>query len=167
MFAQDTPILVVDDSFNVRRLICDNLEKLGFKNLVAVEDAVQGMSKLNETLNTDAAIKLVLSDLNMPGPSGIEFLKQVRTKDQFKNLPFILITTESEKGAVIEAAVNGVSGYIVKPFSIQTLTSRLQEAYKKHGGIQVEFSIRDVKLGPGYSETVWNGKARNQCSYYR
>lgn len=135
MFSQDTQILVVDDSFNVRRLICDNLEKLGYKNIVSVEDAVQGMSKLNELATTEAAIKLVLSDLNMPGPSGIEFLKQVRAKEQFKNLPFILITTESEKGAVIEAAVNGVSGYIVKPFSIQTLTSRLQEAYKKHGGV--------------------------------
>jgi DNA-binding response OmpR family regulator len=42
------------------------------------------------------------------------------------------VTTESEKGAVIEAAVSGVSGYIVKPFNLETLTKRLNEAFRKH-----------------------------------
>jgi two-component system chemotaxis response regulator CheY len=68
----------------------------------------------------------------MPGPSGIDFLKQVRETEKFKDLPFILITTESEKQAVIQAAMAGVSAYIVKPFNIETLTKRLQEAWKKH-----------------------------------
>ena len=132
MFAKETHILVVDDSLNIRRLIVDNLQKLGFMKISSAEDSNEAFGKLNFFHPTPTPIKLVLSDLNMPGPSGLDLLKQVRANESFKQLPFILVTTESEKGAVIEAAVNGVSGYIVKPFNLETLTKRLGEAYKKH-----------------------------------
>jgi two-component system chemotaxis response regulator CheY len=68
----------------------------------------------------------------MPGPSGLEFLKQIRAEKDFITLPFLLVTTESEKGAVIEAAAAGVSGYVVKPFNLETLTKKIKDAYKKH-----------------------------------
>jgi len=132
MFAKETHILVVDDSLNIRRLIVDTLQKLGFIKISTSEDANEALAKLSYFSQSPTPIKLILSDLNMPGPSGLDFLKQVRGSEDFKALPFILITTESEKGAVIEAAVSGVSGYIVKPFNIETLSKRLGEAFKKH-----------------------------------
>lgn len=132
MFAKDTHILVVDDSLNIRRMVVDNLQKLGFVKISTAEDTNEAIGKLSFFVATPTPIKLVLSDLNMPGPSGLEFLKQVRANSQYTSLPFILVTTESEKGAVIEAAVNGVSGYIVKPFNLETLTKRLGEAFRKH-----------------------------------
>lgn len=132
MFAKETHILVVDDSLNIRRLIVDSLQKLGFIKISTAEDSTEAYGKLTFFLTTPTPVKLVLSDLNMPGPSGLEFLKQVRASTEFSAMPFILITTESEKGAVIEAAVNGVSGYIVKPFNLDTLTKRLGEAHRKH-----------------------------------
>jgi two-component system chemotaxis response regulator CheY len=132
MFGKDTHILVVDDSLNIRRLVVDSLQKLGFHKISTSEDATEALTKLGLFGATPTPINLVLSDLNMPGPSGLEFLKQVRASAEYKTLPFILVTTESEKGAVIEAAVNGVSGYIVKPFNLDTLTKRLKEAFAKH-----------------------------------
>jgi two-component system chemotaxis response regulator CheY len=134
MFSKETHILVVDDSLNIRRLVVDNLNRLGFKKITTAEDANEAMKKLNASYETESPIKLVLSDLNMPGPSGLDFLKQVRSITKLKTLPFLLVTTESEKGAVIEAAMSGVSAYIVKPFNLETLTKRLGEAYKKHTG---------------------------------
>lgn len=134
MFPAETHILVVDDSINIRNIICENLKKLGYKRIQSAGDANEGFSKLSDAQGTSNPITLVLSDLNMPGPSGLDFLKQVRGNGDFKKLPFILVTTESEKGAVIEAAVNGVSAYIVKPFNIETLSKRLLEAWKKHTG---------------------------------
>jgi two-component system, chemotaxis family, chemotaxis protein CheY len=131
MFTKETHILVVDDSLNIRRLIVDSLQKMGFIKISTAEDTHDALSKLSFFQNSPTPVKLVLSDLNMPGPSGLDFLKQVRASEEFKNMPFILITTESEKGAVIEAAVCGVSGYIVKPFNLETLTKRLNEAHKK------------------------------------
>ncbi len=132
MFAKETHILVVDDSLNIRRVIVDNLQKLGFIKISTAEDVNEAMGKLSFFRESPTPVRLVLSDLNMPGPSGLDFLKQIRASEIDKELPFILITTESEKGAVIEAAVSGVSGYVVKPFNMETLTKRLKEAYKKH-----------------------------------
>ena len=132
MFSKETHILVVDDSLNIRRLVVDNLNRLGFNSVTTAEDANEAMKKLNDSQETDNPIRLILSDLNMPGPSGLDFLKQVRAISKYATLPFLLVTTESEKGAVIEAAMSGVSAYIVKPFNLDTLTKRLGEAYKKH-----------------------------------
>ena len=134
MFAKDTYILVVDDSANIRHIICDNLRQMGFSKMEVASDGNEGFSKLVHQQKAGTPFALVLSDLNMPNLNGLEFLKQVRKSEEFKELPFVLITTESEKGAVIEAAVNGVSSYIVKPFNIETLTRRLTEAHKKHFG---------------------------------
>jgi two-component system chemotaxis response regulator CheY len=132
MFAKETHVLVVDDSLNIRRIMVDSLQRMGFSKVTTAEDAVEGMGKLKFFAKTPHAVGLVLADLNMPGPSGLEFLKQVRGEEDFVTLPFLLVTTESEKGAVIEAATAGVSGYVVKPFNLQTLTRKIQDAWKKH-----------------------------------
>ena len=132
MFAKHTHILVVDDSLNIRRIIVDNLNRLGFSKITTAEDSNEAIGKLTFFAESPTPIHLILSDLNMPGPSGLELLKQIRGTPRFADIPFILVTTESEKGAVIEAATSGVSGYIVKPFNLEILTKRLKEAYKKH-----------------------------------
>lgn len=132
MFSKETHILAVDDSLNIRRMVVSSLQRLGFNKITTAEDAVEAMGKLKFFGKTANAIGLVLSDLNMPGPSGLDFLKQVRSEPDFAQLPFILVTTESEKGPVIEAAMAGVSGYIVKPFNIETLGLRIKDAWNKH-----------------------------------
>lgn len=132
MFPKHTHILIVDDSLNIRRLVVDSLQRLGFTKMVTAEDANEALKKLTQLAETPTPIDLVLSDLNMPGPSGLDFLRQVRSHAKFSKLPFLLITTEAEKGAVIEAANSGVSAYVVKPFNLDTLTRRLKDAWKKH-----------------------------------
>lgn len=134
MFGKETQILVVDDSANIRQIICESLRKMGYTHIEQASDANEAFGKLVSHQKSPTPVNLVLSDLNMPGPSGLDFLKQVRGKEEYKDLPFILITTESEKGAVIEAAINGVSAYVVKPFNMETLKKRLTEAWKKHFG---------------------------------
>lgn len=131
-FAKDTHVLVVDDSLNIRRIVVDSLQRMGYSKITTAEDAVEAINKLKFFAQTPNAVGLVLSDLNMPGPSGLEFLKQVRADAAFATLPFLLVTTESEKGAVIEAAGHGVSGYVVKPFNVETLTKKIGDAWKKH-----------------------------------
>ena len=132
MFPKETHVLVVDDSLNIRRIVVDSLQRLGFKKITVAEDAFEAQGKLKFFSESENPVGLVLSDLNMPGPSGLEFLKQCRADAAFATLPFLLVTTESEKGAVIEAAASGVSGYVVKPFNLETLTKKIKDAYKKH-----------------------------------
>ena len=132
MFPKETSVLVVDDSTNIRQIIVDNLRRLGYSRIETAGDANEAFMKLVRNSKGTSPITLILSDLNMPGPSGLDFLKQVRENEMFKEIPFIMITTESEKGAVIQAAVSGVSSYIVKPFNLETLAKRLGEAWRKH-----------------------------------
>lgn len=132
MFPKDCHILAVDDSLNIRRMVVGSLQRLGYSKITTAEDANEAMEKLKFFQKTPNAIGLVLSDLNMPGPSGLDLLKQVRGEADFATLPFVLVTTESEKGPVIEAAMSGVSSYIVKPFNIETLGQRMKEAWVKH-----------------------------------
>lgn len=132
MFAKDIHILVVDDSANIRRMVVDAMNRLGFNKITTSEDANDALEKLKHFSETPTPIGLVLSDLNMPGPSGLDFLKTVRGDTKYATLPFMLVTTESEKGAVIQAAMSGVSAYIVKPFNMETLLKRLTDAWNKH-----------------------------------
>ena len=134
MFARESNILVVDDSVHMRRLIADTLYQLGFRNLVSCADTHEALKSLMLSQSNNKKFDLILSDLNMPGPNGIELLRQVRASELFKEIPFILITTESEKGSVLEAAQLGVSSYIVKPFTSGSLYERLIAAYNKHYG---------------------------------
>jgi len=132
MFAKDTHILVVDDSLNIRRMVVDTLQRLGFSKITTAEDVPEAESKLTYFMKTENPIGLVLSDVNMPGPSGLDFLKSARAKAETVDLPFLLVTTESEKGAVIQAAALGVSSYVVKPFTLDTLGKRIKDAWNKH-----------------------------------
>ncbi len=70
---------------------------------------------------------LVLTDWNMPGKTGLEVIKEIRAKDA--KVPIIMITTEAEKSRVLAAIQAGVSDYLVKPFTPDTLREKLA----KHG----------------------------------
>jgi two-component system chemotaxis response regulator CheY len=63
----------------------------------------------------------------MPNMTGIEFLRAVRSDDRFKEIPFIMLTTEGKKQDVIEAVNAGVSNYIVKPFNPDTLYDKIKK----------------------------------------
>jgi two-component system chemotaxis response regulator CheY len=70
-------------------------------------------------------INLVLLDWNMPKMSGIDFLKQVRTMEQYKTLPIIMVTSEGARYNVIEALKSGANDYIVKPLNEKNLREKV------------------------------------------
>jgi two-component system chemotaxis response regulator CheY len=72
-------------------------------------------------------IDLVLLDWNMPELLGIDFLKKVRTMEQYKNLPIIMITSESAKYNVIEALKSGATDYIIKPVNEKVFFEKLSK----------------------------------------
>jgi two-component system chemotaxis response regulator CheY len=72
-------------------------------------------------------IDFILLDWNMPKMSGIDFLKQVRTMDQYKDLPIVMVTSESAKVNVVEAAKNGVTDYILKPIDSEIFREKISE----------------------------------------
>lgn len=132
MFAVETRILIVDDMPVIRDLVRKNLKEMGFKNITEADSGEDAYLLIRDRFTAGNPFELVISDWNMPGMKGIDLLKRVRATPEFSQLPFVLLTSESERDIVTEAILSGVSQYIVKPFTKVTLQEKLSSAYQKH-----------------------------------
>ncbi len=113
-------ILVVDDYHSMVRIIRNILKQLNFNNVDEASDGSSALRKLRE-----GKFGLVVSDWNMAPMTGLQLLQEVRSDDKLKDLPFIVVTAESKTEAVITAKQAGASNYILKPFNVATLKSKL------------------------------------------
>ncbi|UYL07662.1 response regulator [Bdellovibrio sp. SKB1291214] len=132
MFPLETRILVIDDMPSIRDLVKNTLKAMGFKNIQEAGDGEEGLKVLMQANNPGSSIQLVISDWNMPKMKGLDLLKHVRATAEWQNLPFVLLTSESERDQVTEAVLAGVSQYIVKPFSAKIFEDKLKAAWTKH-----------------------------------
>ncbi len=130
MFPKDTAILIVDDMTTMRKMIKKSLMELGYSKFAEAENGDVALQKFNQALETAQSIGLILSDWNMPVMTGIALLKAVRSAAKGSTTPFVLLTAESEKSQVFEAIQLKVNGYIVKPFTTQSLCEKLEGVYK-------------------------------------
>lgn len=132
MFPPETRILIADDMPTIRELVKNQLKNMGFKNIVEAADGESAMNLVISNTTIGTPIQLVVSDWNMPKMSGLEFLKQIRASTDWSNLPFILLTSESERDQVTEAILAGVSQYLVKPFAGKSFEEKLRGVWAKH-----------------------------------
>ena len=113
-------VLVVDDYKTMVRIIRNLLKQLNFNNVDEASDGSTALRKLRE-----GKFGLVVSDWNMEPMTGLQLLKEVRSDNALKDLPFIMVTAESKTENVVAAKQAGVSNYIVKPFNATTLKSKI------------------------------------------
>lgn len=132
MFPPETRILVIDDMPSIRDLVKSQLKAMGYKNIHEAADGEEGLKILVQHNTSGQPIQLVISDWNMPKMKGLELLKQVRSVSEWQNLPFVLLTSESEREQVTEAVLAGVSQYIVKPFAAKVFEEKLKTVWTKH-----------------------------------
>lgn len=119
-------ILVVDDFATMRRILKHLLAEIGLDNVVEAEDAPSALAKVRS-----GSFDLVITDWNMPGMSGLELLKAIRTEADTARLPVLMVTAEAKRNQIVEAAEAGVNGYIVKPFTSQTLKDKLTKVFAR------------------------------------
>lgn len=132
MFPADTRILIADDMPTIRELVKNQLKAMGFKSIVEAQDGEEAFKALVSNMGAGNPIQLVISDWNMPRMTGLELLKQVRAMPEWSNLPFVLLTSESEREQVTEAILAGVSQYLVKPFAAKAFEEKLKSVWAKH-----------------------------------
>lgn len=113
-------ILVVDDSGTMRHIQRKALGDLGFTD---VEEAADGELALKAVGN--GKFDLILLDWNMPNMSGIEALKRLKMHPEHHAIPVIMVTSEAEKGHILEAIQAGAVNYLLKPFSPETLKEKV------------------------------------------
>lgn len=122
-------ILVVDDFSTMRRIIKNLLRDLGFNNTAEADDGLTALPTL-QSGNFD----FLITDWNMPGMTGIELLKAVRADPKLSSMPVLMVTAEQKREQIIEAAQAGVNGYIVKPFTAQTLKVKIDKIFERIDG---------------------------------
>ncbi|MCP3874071.1 MAG: ABC transporter substrate-binding protein [Desulfobacteraceae bacterium] len=117
-------IVVADDSGTMRIMFKQILNKAGFGNLVMAVNGSDGLEKVKAEKPD-----LVVSDWNMPKMDGLEFLKALREIDEFKDLPFIMATAQSDKGQQITIMEAGASGHVPKPFDEKQIGRAIEKAF--------------------------------------
>ncbi|VAW72054.1 Chemotaxis regulator - transmits chemoreceptor signals to flagellar motor components CheY [hydrothermal vent metagenome] len=119
-------ILIVDDFSTMRRIIKNLLRDLGFNNTAEADDGKTGLPMLQS-----GSYDFLVTDWNMPGMSGIDLLKAVRSDESLKGMPVLMVTAESKRDQIVEAAQAGVNGYIVKPFTAITLKEKIDKIFER------------------------------------
>ena len=118
-------ILVVDDMSTMRRIVKNILKQLGFNNLEEVENGQDALTKLHAD-----TYGFVVSDWNMPVMMGIDLLRAIRADEKLKKIPVLMVTAEAQKENLMEAVQAGVSNYVVKPFTAETMQEKINKIFK-------------------------------------
>ena len=103
-------IMTADDSASMREMITFTLKNAGYD----IVEAVDGSDALTKV--TSSPIQMLITDLNMPNMDGIELIRRVRALPQYKYMPIVMLTTESQDAKKQAGRAAGASGWIVKPF---------------------------------------------------
>ena len=135
MFPFATKILVIDDFANMRKIIKKTLSDLGYNTVDEADDGATAWPMIENAYVAGSPYGFIISDWNMPNLKGIDLLKACRSDKRFKNIPFILVTVESEKEQIINAANSGVSNYIVKPFTSELLIKKMERVWQSYSQI--------------------------------
>ncbi|MGU3315139.1 response regulator [Sphingomonas sp. M6A6_1c] len=117
-------VMVVDDQASMRAMIRRALQDLGFRDIRDKAEATEAL----EAVKTDR-VHLILSDYNMPGMNGMDFLRAVRADPVIGKTAFIMLTGSSEKDIVQQAAALGVNNYVVKPFAPAALKDKIERVF--------------------------------------
>jgi two-component system chemotaxis response regulator CheY len=115
--------LIVDDSPVMRKVVERALRHAGIE-ISEVLQAGNGTEAL-EVLRNNPAPDFILSDINMPGMDGLQFLEQRRAENLAPDVPVFMITTESSAPLVLRAIAAGARGYICKPFTPEQIRVRV------------------------------------------
>lgn len=132
-------VMVVEDVVSARETVIHLLRALGFSSFVEAENGNVALEKLKHH-----AVDLIISDWNMPFLNGVGLLREVRKNKDLRYLPFIFLTSKSGIDDVNLASKIGVSGYVVKPVTIRSLSETLTTVLTRSGEKELDSLKRDV-----------------------
>ena len=121
---QNMKILAVDDFSTMRRIVRNILRQLGYSNILEADDGTSALEQLKHD-----KVDFIITDWNMPNMSGLDLIKAVRADSNLKDIPVLLVTAEALKENVVAAVQAGVNGYIVKPFTAETLKEKIDSIF--------------------------------------
>ena len=127
MSTPDMKVLIVDDMKLARVRVRQACERIGLKNF---QEATNGNEAWN-IIKNGYLPALILTDFNMPDMNGLQFLDLVRKHEALKEIPVVMITSESEKQVILTAVNLGITEFVIKPFSDEALSTKITTAIGK------------------------------------
>ena len=118
-------VLVVDDNEQARNVLIMVFERLGIKKIYAAND---GLEAQNLLASMEGSIDLILCDWNMPVMSGMDLLRQIRWG--YPDLPFIMVTANSDLQSARAAKEQGATDFIAKPVTAKEVEERLRALFE-------------------------------------
>ena len=129
------PILIVDDSPTIRRMVRVSLAEVGANGFV---EAGSGLEAIEQLILSP--VGLIVLDLNMPDMHGLEVLKFVRRHPTYRTLPVIVLTTRGDDASRAAALEAGATLYLTKPFAPHVLAARAR-------GVLEDVGVSDQPAG--------------------
>lgn len=120
-------ILVVEDDADIAESLEYNLQRVGFRPVIAES----GEKGLHLALDKKNRPKLIILDLMLPGMSGMELCRRIRREPAVADTPIIMLTARSAEADRIGGLNTGADDYIVKPFSIKELIARVNAVLRR------------------------------------
>ena len=114
-------VLVVDDDVVSRMVLMHLIDGCGKFEIIEAEDGADAWQQVEDGLRPG----IVFCDLRMPRLSGIELLQRVRSHGELAQVPFVLVSSATDKDTVQQATLAGATGYIVKPFQSDQVRAHL------------------------------------------
>jgi len=118
-------VLIVDDFATMRKIVRNVLKQIGFKNMVEADNGKAALEVIKRE-----KVQFIVSDWNMPEMTGLELLKTVRSTEEYKDIPFLMVTAEGQKEQVLEAIKHKVNNYIIKPFTPETFKEKVDKIFE-------------------------------------
>lgn len=118
-------VMVVDDNEQARNVLIMVFERLGIKKIFAAND---GLEAQNLLASMEGSIDLILCDWNMPVMSGMDLLRQIRWG--YPDLPFIMVTANSDLQSARAAKEQGATDFIAKPVTAKEVEERLRALFE-------------------------------------
>ncbi len=115
-------VMIVDDSAAIRKILHRVLLQadVPLGKVIEAGDGVEALEKLKTS-----KVGLILSDINMPNMDGLALLGALKSQEDTRNVPVIMVTTEGSSSRVMEAVNLGASGYVRKPFTAEQIKEKL------------------------------------------
>jgi len=121
--------LIVDDSSTMRRIIINTLHKVGYRDCTEASNGREALDRL-----AASGADMIITDWNMPEMSGLDFIRAVRANAATRDLPVLMVTTNAAKDDIVAAMRAGINGYVVKPFTPETIKEKVEGMIAQHAG---------------------------------
>ncbi|MBU1097678.1 MAG: response regulator [Bacteroidetes bacterium] len=108
-------VLVADDSPTIRKFVSFTLSAMGFK-IISANDGMEALEKL-----PSERVDLIITDLNMPNIDGFEFIRTVRSNEDYKDIPIIILSSLGAESDINQGLNCGANSYLIKPFDPNTI----------------------------------------------